>query len=539
MLTTNLLFQSDLKHKERHINVELLSLSTVCDNQAEINCEIAGFTVKTLIDSGSSVNTITEVEFALMMASSEHSKRMLNVKYKTEKALMAYAANAPLQVIAAFEADLWISANRPSAIEKFYVIKNAKRSLLSKDTAMRYNVLVLGLEIPSTSNGKSSNRLSDINTIASGDEFPKFRLPPVKLNLDSNIPGRRVTYTNIEHGWKETANRRIQEMVKAGIIEPVSEEMTFEHCSAMLAVPKGKDDFRLVVDLRGPNKCIIREPHKMPTMDIILAHLAGSKRFSTIDLSNAFFHIELDENSRHVTNFYSGEGFYRYKRLPFGLCNAPDVFQMAMETILKECEGVFIYLDDILVHGKSRGEHDTNLAAVLDRLKIHNVKLNQDKCKFNVKSCVFLGFRIDKNGCHVTEDRIEAIKAFRCPQNLAEIRSFLGLMNYVDKFIVNRADKVQSLQKMIREKKFHWTAEAELEFNYMRTEALKTITTLGFYTPTDAIELYVDASGVGLGAILVQRDESGMPRIVACASNALSKTEARYPQTQLEALAVV
>lgn len=522
------------------MNFELLSLACISDNQAVIGCEIAGFKVQTLIDSGSSVNTITETDFNNMIELDAHKSRMFGIKHKTEKSLMAYAAHAPLSVVASFQADLWISHDRLNATEKFYVIKNAKRSLLSRDTAIRYNVLQLGLNVapPHDLPARAGHDMS-LCALSTAEKFPKFRLPPVKLNIDSNIKGRRVTYTNIEHGWRETARARIKDMIKADIIEPVSKDMKFEHCSAMLAVPKGKDDFRLVVDLRGPNKCIVREPHKMPTMDTILAQLAGSTRFSNIDLSNAFFHIELDKDSRHITNFYSGDAFYRYKRLPFGLCNAPDVFQMSMELILKDCKGVFIYLDDILVHGKTKEEHDSNLENVMKQLKSHTVKLNLSKCNFGTKSCVFLGFLIDKHGCHVTKDRIEAIKAFRCPQNLAEIRSFIGLMNFVDKFIVNRADKVQCLQKMIRDRKFEWTMEAEAEFNYMRNEALKSITTLGFYDPKDPIELYVDASSVGLGAILVQRNKEDKPRIVACASKALSGTETRYPQTQLEALAVV
>lgn len=344
-----------------------MSLTGITDNQAEIDCEVAGFAIKTLIDSGSSVNTVTEHDFVAMIASEQHQNRIFNIKHKTEKALMAYATEAPLSVIASFEADLWISDNRISAVEKFYVIKNAKRSLLSRDTAIRYNVLILGMSI---------NPPSSINTCSLAiEKFPKFNLSPVTLNIDSSIQGRRVTYTNIEHAWRETARKRLSDMVEADIIEPLTKEMRFNHCSAMLAVPKGKDDFRLVVDLRGPNKSIIREPHKMPTLDTILAQLAGSTRFSTIDLSNAFFHIELHEDSRHVTNFYSGDSFYRYKRLPFGLCNAPDVFQMSMETILKGCGGVFIYLDDILVHGKNKEEHDANLDRALERLKLHNVKL--------------------------------------------------------------------------------------------------------------------------------------------------------------------
>lgn len=280
---------------------------------------------------------------------------------------------------------------------------------------------------------------------------------------------------------------------------------------------------------------IIREPHKMPTLETILAKLRGCKIFSTID----FFHIVLDEKSHHITNFYSGEKYYRYKRLPFGLCNAPDIFQKTMEQLLDGCHGVMIYLDDILVYGKTKAEHDANLEAVMQRLNQNNVKLNSDKCKIGVESCIFLGFKIDGNGYHVTEERLQAIREFRLPQNLAEVHSFLGLMNFVDKFIINRADSTQHMQTLVREKKFKWTPEAEREFDFMKNETLTIIETLGFFDQKDPIELFVDASPIGLGAVLVQRDAANKPRIIACASKVLSKCERRYPQTQREALAVV
>lgn len=122
---------------------------------------------------------------------------------------------------------------------------------------------------------------------------------------------------------------------------------------------------RLVVDLRGPNKCIIRTPFKMPTLETILAKLHGASYFSTLDLSSAFFHVLLDEKSRHLTNFFAGDGTYRFKRLPFGLCNAPDIFQEICQTIiLSGCEGVVNYLDDFLVFGRTMEEHDENLEKV-------------------------------------------------------------------------------------------------------------------------------------------------------------------------------
>lgn len=150
-----------------------------------------------------------------------------------------------------------------------------------------------------------------------------------------------------------------------GIIEPVTDTMDKSFCSSLLVVPKEKNDIRLVVDLRGPNKSIIRTPFRMPTLESILADLDGAIYFSTIDLTSAFFHVELHENSRHLTNFFAGNATYRYKRLPFGLCNAPDIFQEILQTVvLAGCVGCHNYLDDILVSGRTKSEHDENLMVI-------------------------------------------------------------------------------------------------------------------------------------------------------------------------------
>ncbi|XP_055589592.1 uncharacterized protein K02A2.6-like [Uranotaenia lowii] len=143
---------------------------------------------------------------------------------------------------------------------------------------------------------------------------------------------------------------------------------------------QGKNDIRLVIDLRGPNRYIHRTPFSMPTMESILSDLKGANLFSTIDLSNAYFHVELDESSRHLTNFFTEFGMFRYVRLPFGLCNAPDLFQEILQRqILGGCEGFRNYLDDLIIYGSTKEEHDTRLSAILARLQQHNVKLNNSK----------------------------------------------------------------------------------------------------------------------------------------------------------------
>lgn len=505
----------------------LMEVSYTQGSDELVMVEIGGVSVEVLIDSGASVNAITTEQFNSIMGSEK--AKVFNVRTAGGKTLWAYAANSPLDIEAVFEASLWIDDSRVCDLEEFMVIKGAKRCLLSKNTSLKYRLLKVGLSV-------------EINEILSMREdrfFPKFKLPPVSLVIDKSVPPRRSIYTCIPPGWVNEVRKRLEDQVEQGIIERVKPEMDKRHCSSMLAVPKGADNFRLVIDLRNPNKCIIREPHRMPTFDSVIAKLHGSTWFSTIDLKDAFHHVVLHENSRHLTNFWSGDECFRCVRLPFGLCNAPDLFQHAMEEILEGCVSVAIYLDDILVFAKTEEEHDDNLAVVMRRLKEHSVKLNYEKCKFKVQQCKFLGFDLSNSGYTVAEEKVRAIKNFRTPSNFSELRSFIGLLNFVDRYILKRAEKLVHLQEILRSKQFIWSKEADEEFTYMRDHALLKIKQLGFYDCSHVTELIVDASPVGLGAVLVQIDEKKIPRIIACASKALTQTETRYSQTQKEALAVV
>lgn len=496
-----------------------------------------------MIDSGAQVNTFTEKMFEELISHGSYSSGVLNVQYKSDKSLKAYATEDTINVLATFHAPLYISSDRPTFVEKFYVVKEA-RALLGRPTSSRYSVLMLGLQVPIQSIVEhpfvESMYAGEIASILIAGKFPKFNVPPVKIYFDTSKPPCRNVFTNIPLAVKPLVEKRLQNLVSANIIERVVDGMDTSFCSSMLVVPKGKDDIRLVIDLRGPNRYIHRTPFPIPTLEKILSELDGARWFSTIDLSYAFFHIELHEDSRHLTNFYTEFGMFRCVRLPFGLCNAPDIFQETLQrTVLADCKGCKNYLDDVLVFGKTKEEHDVNLANVRACLANHNVVLNESKCVFGSQSVVFLGFHLTPNGWQVEEEKVQAIKNFRQPNCCAEVKSFLGLITFMDKFIMHRATKSEHLRNLANSEKFYWNDNEDDEFNWLKNEALESIKRLGYYNLTDRIELFVDASPVGLGAVLTQIDGNNIPRIIACASKALSVAEKRYPQTQKEALAVV
>lgn len=512
-------------------------------DDATITAQVSGMQCKFMIDSGAQVNTFTEQMFEELTSHATFSSGILNVQYKSDKSLKAYATEGTINVLATFHAPLYISSDRPTYVEKFYVVQEA-RALLGRTTASRYSVLMLGLTVPvqSTVEGPFVDPVyaGEIASILKSGTFPKFNVPPVKIYYDTSKPPCRNVFTNIPLAVKPLVGKRLESLVSADIIERVVDGMNTSFCSSMLVVPKGKDDIRLVIDLRGPNRYIHRTPFPIPTLEKILSELDGARWFSTIDLSNAFFHVELHEDSRHLTNFYTEFGMFRCVRLPFGLCNAPDIFQETLQrTVLAGCKGCKNYLDDVLVFGRTKEEHDINLANVRACLANHNVALNESKCVFGSQSVVFLGFQLTPNGWQVEEEKVQAIKDFRQPSSCAEVKSFLGLVTFMDKFIVHRATKSEHLRNLANSESFYWSNNEDEEFNWLKTEALNCIKRLGYYNLTDRIELFVDASPVGLGAVLTQIDDNNIPRIIACASKALTIAEKRYPQTQKEALAVV
>lgn len=488
------------------------------------------------------MNTISEVDYLRMEG---NEAKLMCRSERSDRVLRGYANENPLAVICTFQADLYINEALPSGVEKFYVVKGSTTSLLSRRTAIRYQVLRLGVNACQI-DGKFNEQTIDTNEMFSVHSsntkptpYPKFNISPVEINIDESVRPRRSTYTNIPISWRDLAMSRIKYMEESDIIEKVTGNMNRSHCSALLAVPKGINDFRLVVDMRNPNRCVLREPHAMPTIDSIFARIHGSKHFSTIDLSNAFFHVELAENSRHLTNFFTGECVYRYKRLPFGLCNAPDIFQKVLEEILSGIEGIWIYMDDILITSSNQKAHDASLKEVISRLNSHGVKLNAQKCCFNKREVKFLGFMLSEKGHSPTHDRIETIMNFRKPETVSEVRSFLGMIIFVDRFIINRAEKTKHMRNIVQENNFVWNSELQEEFDELRRLFIHQIETLGFYNNKHKTELIVDASPVGLGAVLVQFDEDNQARIIQCASKSLSKAEQRYPQVQREALAIV
>lgn len=503
-----------------------------------VDCSVGGHTTQFLIDSGASIDTLAPLEWIKLKQLYERNEAAIfDVEKSSSRRIFAYATNKPLEITATFKA--WIEvecANKPKQFTQFFVIKGAARSLLSKDTAKRLKLLNIGLSV-----NELSTPDAEISPPELGEKlnpFPKVPGDPIEFEIDESITPSRHNYFNVPEAFRGPARRRLEQMEQQDIIERV--EGASEWVSGMSAVMKGDKDFRLVVNMRAPNKAIRRRFYHLPTMEKIKCKLAGAKRFTKLDLSNAFYHLELGERSRRLTTFMTENGTYRFKRLLFGVSCAPELFQERMEIILRGCEGVIVYIDDILIFGNTSEELAKRTEKVLAALKANNLTLNNSKCDYDKPSVKFLGHNVSQAGLNLDEVKVSTLEKFREPRTASELRSFLGLATYMSSFIHNFADMTEPLWKSARmHNRFIWGAEQREAFMKVK-QAIRTCTvTQGFFSSEDEIELYTDASPVALGAVLTQRNEKGEQRVIAFASKSLSPVEKRYAQNQREALGIV
>jgi RNase H-like domain found in reverse transcriptase/Reverse transcriptase (RNA-dependent DNA polymerase)/Integrase zinc binding domain/Integrase core domain len=336
--------------------------------------------------------------------------------------------------------------------------------------------------------------------------------------------------------FRDQIEKELTLLCEQGILKPVNFS---EFASPIVCVPKTDGKVRICGDFKATiNKYLHADHYPLPRIDDVLASLAGCSVFCVIDLEGAYQQLEMAADSRKYVTINTHKGLFEFQRLPFGVSTAPAIFQCVMDQILQGIPKTNCYLDDILIGGSTKKECEENLQTVITRLKKFNVRINKNKCQLFKSKVSYLGHQISKEQIEPNSEKVEAILNAPIPKDVAQLQSFLGLINYYHNFLPNVSTILGPLYKLLgKDVNFIWTDTCQESFDNCK-KLLLGDNILYPYDPKLPIVVSCDASSYGVGAVLSHMVD-GVERPVMFVSSTLSPAEKNYSQLDREALAVI
>ena len=324
----------------------------------------------------------------------------------------------------------------------------------------------------------------------------------------------------------------------------------------LLAAKKG-GKVRFCIDYRCLNDVTKKDSYPIPRIDDILSQLGGAKHFSTMDLTDAFWSIPVAEEDIPKTAFISKYGLWEWVSMPFGLANAPPTQQRFMEKIfaslLWQC--CFVYIDDILIYSQSFDDHIEHIERVFNVIKDNKLVVQACKCSFCKPTFEILGFKATPEGLKMSDDKVKAIAEYKKPETKSEMTSFLGLVAWLRKLIPQCSALTNPLRDALadpeqdgkskakskaktKSRELVWTEEMSKSYDKI-IQTLINDPVIAYPNTDKEFYIHVDASALGLGAILTQLDDEGKHRVVEYASKRLTKTQSLYSNSVREGLGVL
>jgi hypothetical protein len=295
---------------------------------------------------------------------------------------------------------------------------------------------------------------------------------------------------------------QLNELLDKGYIHPSSSPWGW----IALFVKKKNQSLWLCVDYRPLNVDTIKNKYPLPRIDILFDQLAGAKVFSKVDLRSGYHQIKICPEDVPKTAFSTRYGLYEYLVMSFGLTNAPAHFMYLMNSVfMPELDKfVVVFFDNILIYSKSEEEHAQHLRVILQRLRDHQLYAKFRKCAFWLREVPFLGHVISAEGIAVDPSKVQEVLDWKSPKSVTQIHSFLGLAEYYRRFIPNFSKIAKPMTQLIeKEAKFKWSPQCEDTFLILKT-LLTTATVLAQPDIEKLFDVYCDASGTGIGGVLMQ-----------------------------------
>ena len=472
------------------------------------------------IDTGADETIIPETMYQKLKSS-------LGTTLSNSDKVLNSANKSRLNCVGKFNAQ--IKANDRMSKQSIYVVRHCSTPLLGKPAIEALDVVKV---VNSVEIEKHHPRL--FSGLGIMKEEYNIKLAKDYEPYAVNVP-RKIASVPLF----KLIKRKLQKLERDDVIFKVSEPTEF--CSPMVPVPKRDTkgnivDVRICVDYTKLNKFVETEKFMLPSTSEVLSRLPGAKFFSKLDANSWFHQIPLSKSSQLLTTFITPFGRFAYKRLPFGITSAPEHAQKRLAQILDDLEGVEVFIDDILVHAPDQKLHDARLAEVLSRLEQAGMTLNKDKCEINKRSVNFVGHIVSDKGILPDAERTKALRDMPRPENIHDVRRFLGVVNQFSKFSPKLSGLSQPIRELLKkDTQFVWGEVQEKAFNDVKYECLYG-PCLALFDPNLETKVASDASKDGLGACLYQKQSDGEWKLVFCASRATTETERNYAPIEREAL---
>ena len=381
----------------------------------------------------------------------------------------------------------------------------------SSSSAELFALFLANTETATLSHLKDVQQLLQQFSDVFSKELPK-ELPPTRTidHAITLVPGSEPPSRSIYHLSFEETNelkRQLGDLLAKGYIRPSVSPFG----APVLFVHKKEGTLRLCVDCRALNKITIKNRYPLPRIEDLMDRLVGSCFFTKIDLHSEYYQIRIKKEDIHKTTFRTRYGHYEFLVMPFGLTNAPATFMTLMNDIFREYldQFVIVYLDDILIYSKTKGEHFQHVKKVLGKLREHRLFGKISKCEFFKDEVEYLGHYISSKGISVDQHKIDAVKTWPIPTNISELRSFLGLASYYRKFVKDFSAIASPLTQLLhKDKPYLWEKDQQTAFDSLKL-CLVSAPVLILPDPTKPFTVTTDASDLTIGAVLSQDQGKG------------------------------
>ncbi len=438
------------------------------------------------VDTGASVSLISEVTYKELWTENKPHLRKTNVKLRTYSGEFLNVLgsvtvnvtygnqkkNLPLMVVA---------GNGPSICGKNWL----QKIRLDRNTLLH----------------KISTDISDFNQNLScvlqkhpevfNEELGLVKDYSADIHVTDEATPRFHKARPVPYALRDKVDADLDRLQREGIIEPVKYS---KWAAPIVPVVKPNGSLRICGDYKTTvNTASKHNKYPLPRIDDLFSRLEGGTTFSKLDLSSAFQQIPLNEDSRKYTTINTSKGLFQYTRLPFGITSAPSIFQRVMDSLLNGLPGLAVYIDDILVTGKTEDNHLRNLDQVLNCLANAGFRLNRSKCTF-LPEIQYLGHIISAEGIRPCMEKVRALQEAPIPINVQQLRPFLGAVNYYRKFISNLSDLLTPLNELLqKDRRWSWEKRQMLAFKEAKRQ-LKSTQVLTHYDPKKPLLLSCDAS---------------------------------------------